>query len=132
MQPLDSPLFAGCSRRERQLIDQLGTVITAAADRTLVEEGRIGREFLVVLSGEVIVRRHDTELARLVPGEWLGELALLDPSHRRNASAVTTERSSVLVLGQAEFERLCRDVPRVGQRLRATALERTTTTLPPS
>ena len=90
------PLFAGVKRRRRQaaaLMDE----ITVPAGTTLTREGAHADEFFVVVDGEadVVTRRLSplqsndapTRVGTLGPGDFFGEIGLLDgPSGRRRSS----------------------------------------------
>ncbi|MGH8985977.1 MAG: cyclic nucleotide-binding domain-containing protein [Acidimicrobiia bacterium] len=98
----DVPLFGGLSRGDLQLVAQAGDQIRAEAGSELVTEGRVGREFFLILDGEATVRRDDSEVATLGPGEYFGELSLL---HRgpRSATVIANTDMTLFVLGQREF-----------------------------
>ena len=96
------PLFAGLSRDDLQQVAQAGDEIQAEAGRELVTEGRVGREFFLILDGDATVRRGGKEVAKLGPGQYFGELSLL---HRgpRSASVTADTDMTLFVLGQREF-----------------------------
>jgi CRP-like cAMP-binding protein len=93
--------------RERSAADIYGREFPAGA--VIFEEGDPGSRLFVIQSGAVrIVKRLGTRsvsLARLGPGEFFGEMALLD--HRpRSAAAVVDEAARILELDEASFDRL--------------------------
>ncbi|MDA1000007.1 MAG: cyclic nucleotide-binding domain-containing protein [bacterium] len=53
-------------------------------------EGDIGEEFYLIVSGEIIIRMGDRDVARLGPGQVFGEMAMLE-SAPRSASAIPGE-----------------------------------------
>jgi CRP-like cAMP-binding protein len=63
----------------------------------VVVQGAPAHAFYVVVDGEVIVHRDSSEVIRLGPGEWFGEVGLLD-NKPRNATVTTSVESSVLRL----------------------------------
>ena len=63
----------------------------------VVVQGAPAHAFYVVVDGEVVVHRDDTEVIRLGPGEWFGERGLLDHAPR-NATVTTAVDSNVLRL----------------------------------
>lgn len=63
----------------------------------VVVQGAPAHAFYVVVDGEVVVHRGDTEVIRLGPGEWFGERGLLDRAPR-NATVTTAVDSNVLRL----------------------------------
>jgi putative ABC transport system ATP-binding protein len=68
----------------------------------VVREGDIGHELYLVSDGEVRVERAGREIARLGPGEFFGELALMS-GEPRNASVIAADPLETYVLGEAEF-----------------------------
>jgi putative ABC transport system ATP-binding protein len=68
----------------------------------VVREGDIGHELYLVSDGEVRVERSGREIARLGPGEFFGELALMS-GEPRNASVIAEDPLETYVLGEAEF-----------------------------
>ena len=112
-------LFTDCRRADLARIDRLGVTLDLPAGRTLCRQGAAGEEFFVVLSGLVDVRTDSGTVARLHPGAWFGEVALLDGSPRR-ATVVTKTAVTVLVFGRREFKSLLAVVPGVRARLERT------------
>jgi CRP/FNR family transcriptional regulator, cyclic AMP receptor protein len=109
-------LFSACSRKELQLIAKRSTPATVAAGKTLITEGSAGREFFVIDSGTAVVRRGGRKLDTLGPGQWFGELALLDNAPR-NATVVAQTPMEVLVLTRPEFTGLLDEVPGLCRKL---------------
>ncbi len=68
----------------------------------VIREGDIGHELFLVSDGEVKVERDGAEVARLGPGEFFGELALMS-GERRNATVVAADALETYVLGEDEF-----------------------------
>ena len=74
-----------------------------AAGETIVREGEPGEEFFVISDGEVEVIRADHEVARLRPGDFFGEVALIS-GEPRNATIVAEGDVDTYVLGKTDFE----------------------------
>ena len=74
-----------------------------AAGETIVREGELGEEFFVISDGEVEVIRADHEVARLGPGDFFGEVALIS-GEPRNATVVAEGEVDTYVLGKTDFE----------------------------
>jgi putative ABC transport system ATP-binding protein len=68
----------------------------------VIREGDPGHELFLVSEGEVKVDRAGTEVARLGPGDFFGELALLS-GNPRNASVIATNPLETYVLGESDF-----------------------------
>jgi CRP/FNR family cyclic AMP-dependent transcriptional regulator len=103
---------------ERSAADIYGRDFPAGA--VIFEEGDPGSRIYVIQSGHVrIVKRtggRAITLARLGPGEFFGEMALLD-HQPRSASAVVDEAARILELDEAAFERIVADRGEVAMRL---------------
>lgn len=90
------------------------------AGTVLFEEGQPGDFMYVVASGEVEIRRNvgETEhvLARLPPGEFCGEMAILN-SRPRSATAVVAVDSRLIVIEGRTFEAMLRARPEIALRI---------------
>jgi CRP/FNR family transcriptional regulator, cyclic AMP receptor protein len=73
------------------------------ADRVIARQGEIGTGFFVVMEGAVRVVRDGEEIAVLGPGEFFGELSVLD-GKPRVAQVVTVEKTRCLALASWDFE----------------------------
>jgi CRP-like cAMP-binding protein len=87
------------------------------------KEGERGRELFIVLEGELEVRRGDRLIARRGPGDYVGEIALLD-ERPRTATVVATTPISLEVLSRREFSSLLANVPELSKQITATMAER--------
>jgi len=74
-----------------------------AAGETIIRKGDPGDEFFLVFDGEVEVIRADREVARLGPGDFFGEVALIS-GEPRNATVVAPKAADTYVLGKSDFE----------------------------
>src|SRR3954451_4115252 len=92
------PLFSACSKKELQTIARASDDIEVPKGKVLVQEGKPGHEFFLILDGSASVKRGKKEIAKLGKGQYFGELALLDRGPR-SASVVATSDLDVLVLG---------------------------------
>ena len=116
------PLFSACSRGDLKLVARHAVDVEVPANTVVVREGEKGDCFYVVVEGEAVVRRKsgrvNRKVAKLGPGGWFGELALLDPAPR-NASVITTQDSMLAALDVRVFRALLRDVPAMSEKLLA-------------
>ena len=74
-----------------------------AVGETIIHEGDPGEEFFLVSDGEVEVIRADHEVARLGPGNFFGEVALIS-GEPRNATVVAESEVDAYLLGKSDFE----------------------------
>jgi CRP/FNR family transcriptional regulator, cyclic AMP receptor protein len=83
------PLFADLDRRELQRISGWFKEREFKAGETVVEEGSGGAGFFLVEEGEARVSVHGEERGRIGPGDYFGEVALLDEGAR--TATITAE-----------------------------------------
>ena len=102
------PLFAAMRRKDLQAVERLADTVDLPAGKTLMRQGDNGNEMYVIASGSVGVVRNGKEVARLGPGETVGEMALLSEGPRL-ATVTTLEPSTVFVIGHREFHTLLAD-----------------------
>ena len=122
------PLFAGLSpERLRALaaVSWVGVVPAAAEILTEGEEVLDDEEGLYLLiSGDVEVRKGSTDgtdgrlLRRLGPGEFFGEMSLID-GHPRSASVFASSEVQYLALSRWDFHRQLRNDPEIALRVMA-------------
>jgi CRP/FNR family cyclic AMP-dependent transcriptional regulator len=110
------PLFSACSRKDLQIIARASDDVEVKPGRVLVEEGRAGHEFFLILDGSATVRRGNRKVATLGPGQYFGELSLLDRGPR-SATVVADTDMKLLVLGHREFLGVLDDVPGLANKI---------------
>ena len=109
-------LFRAQSGKELEAVGRAADAVDVAAGTTLVEEGSAGREFFIVLSGEVSVRVGGQEVAVLKEGEWFGELAIIDPAPR-DATVSAISPCELLVIDGRRFAPLLEEVPVLARKI---------------
>ena len=95
------PFFAGLSERDVAHIAGMFKERGFAAGETITMEGAGAAAFFVIDSGEVTVTIHERQIASLGPGDYFGEIALIDEGAR---SATVTATSDVKCLGLTYWE----------------------------
>ena len=106
------PLFARFGRNELEQVSRLVDEIDVPAGQELLSQGAFAQEFFVISDGSVRVERDGKVIRSLGPGDFLGEIALLDGG-KRTASATAEVPSRLLVLGHREFHSLLDKFPSV-------------------
>ena len=112
------PLFSACSRKDLGLVAKRAEDVKVDGGKVLVSEGAAGAEFFVIIEGTAKVARHGQEVAKLGPGTFFGDLALLDRAPR-NATITAETPMELVVLGQREFAALIDEVPGFAHKLLA-------------
>jgi CRP/FNR family transcriptional regulator, cyclic AMP receptor protein len=109
-------LFSTSSARDLRTIRRALEEVTVPPGRMLCEQGTIGREFFLIVTGQAAVRRNNRKVATLGPGQYFGEMALLD--RRPRSATVTSETEmTLLVLGQRQFNGILDAVPALSRKL---------------
>ena len=116
-------LFSACSKKELALLGKASDEVSVPAGKEVVTEGTPGHEFFLILDGKANVVRRGKKVASLGPGQYFGEMALLDKGPR-TASIVTETPSTLLVLGQREFSGVLDEVPALAHKLLTTMAAR--------
>jgi CRP-like cAMP-binding protein len=110
------PLLSACSRKELRQIAGLGTAIKVRDGEVLTEQGRSAREFFLVVDGTARCLVDGTVVASLGPGDYFGEMALLDRGPR-HATVIAEGPMDVLVLESREFWGLLDAAPSIAKKL---------------
>ena len=118
-----APLFENCSKQELQSIAKIADELDVREGKVLIREGERGREFFVIVSGEVEVRRKGRKMATLGPGSFVGEIALLSKIPR-SASVTATTPLDVLVITDRAFLDLLERMPALTVKVARTLAER--------
>ncbi|MGD0311771.1 MAG: cyclic nucleotide-binding domain-containing protein [Acidimicrobiales bacterium] len=116
-------LFSNCTNAELKKIRGSLDEVTVPAGKVLVEEGRIGLEFFLIVDGQAAVTRNGKKVAALGPGGHFGELALLD-RRPRSASVESETEMDLLVLSQRDFNNLLESVPTIARKMLAALANR--------
>jgi porphyrinogen peroxidase len=117
------PLFRSLDDAHLRRLTELGTDVHASDGEVLVRQGETGNEFFVVIAGNVVVEREGQRLVRLGPGDFLGEIALID-GRPRTATAVADGEVDLLVLDHQHFDTLLDEFPGVGRQVARTLVDR--------
>lgn len=107
------PLFEHISKKDLKSVASRLTPVDVGAGTTITEQGGGGRDFFVVIRGTAIVNRDGTDRARIRPGGFFGELALLIP-HARMATVTAETDMLIGVLRRSDFVALVNEFPSIG------------------
>lgn len=124
------PLFAGLSQKELEFLATRTDEVSVEAGRTLIEQGRPGDTFYLLLEGEARVQVDGRDRPPLHTGSFFGEISMLDRGPA-TATVVTTTPARLMVLSHAQFrdavkaneQLLNRVLSAMADRLRRDSLE---------
>ena len=105
-------LFAGVDQEGLNRIADRIRELDVPTDRVIARQGEIGTGFFVIAEGMVRVVRDGESLAELGPGDFFGELSVLD-GKPRNAQVVSTQPTVCLALASWDFEAVVAEQPSV-------------------
>ena len=111
-------LFSSLSREELERVARWTDELEVPAGRELAQEGSFAHEFFVIEDGAAAVTKDGERIAELGPGDFFGEIGLLE-TERRTASVVASTPMRLIVMFQREFKQMEREMPAVAERLRA-------------
>ena len=111
-------LFSRCSRAELKTVTRHVETVRLDPGIELTHQGDPGDAFYVILDGHARVTLDGDGVDTLGPGQYFGELALLDKAPR-NATVTALTGMEVVVLGQREFGGLIDEVPGFARKLLA-------------
>ena len=123
------PLFAKLGKRELQFLAGEVDEVSLKPGQTLITEGQPTEAFFILTSGNASVTRKGKPVARLGPGEFFGEIGMLD-NGPATATVITEGPGEAMVLSHSQFrdaikgnEQLAMQViAAMAERLRANAL----------
>jgi len=117
------PLFRDLSRKERERIARWTDEVEVPAGYHLVDQGRFPHEFFVIESGTVAVTKDGEHLADLGPGDFFGEIAIVEHERRTATVVATTPLTAIVMLGR-DFQTMADAMPHVAERIHAAIRER--------
>lgn len=123
-------LFSGAGEEGRTAVADCLVEAEFPAGHRIARQGEIETGFYMIVAGSASVVRDGEVLARLGPGDFFGELSLLD-RQPRVASVTADEPTTCLALASWDFEKLLESQPgvalavlrEVARRLRAVTVD---------
>lgn len=118
-----APLFEGLSRRELEELAKLADDLEVPAGKVLTRQGDTGREFFVLMEGEVEVERDGQSLGRRGAGDFIGEISLLEDIPRTATVTAATPIRLFVLTGQS-FRSVVEAQPEVENKVLRTLARR--------
>jgi CRP-like cAMP-binding protein len=116
-------LLEGCTRRQLRDVARIAQVREVAEGTVLTRKGERGDEFFLIVDGRARVLVSVRKRSRLGPGDFFGEMSLLDGGPR-SATVVAESAMRLLVIHRRDFARLMTDVPDLPRSLLAVLSRR--------
>jgi CRP/FNR family cyclic AMP-dependent transcriptional regulator len=116
-------LFESCSKRQLRSVAKIARVFDVTAETVLTRAGESGDEFFLIIDGTARVEVSAEKQVGLHPGEFFGEMSLLDGGPR-SATVVADTPVRLLVISRRHFSVLLKEVPGLTQTLLITLSRR--------
>lgn len=110
------PLFSDLSRKDLQRILDTAKETSHQEGESVITEGRGGVGFHLITDGKAKVVRRGRTVATLGPGEFFGEMALVDDAPR-SASVIAESDLGTMVISKWEFRPLVRSHPEIAWKM---------------
>ena len=117
-------LFAGLDKRERERVAQHADEVDVPAGKRLAREGDLAYEFFVIRDGTAEVDVGGEIKNTLGPGDFFGEIGVLEEQRVRVATVTATSPMSLVVMTGHDLRALGREMPEVVDKLRAACYDR--------
>jgi CRP-like cAMP-binding protein len=103
-------IFADCTRKQLKAVAAISRVVEVPTGTMLTRVGEPGEEFFFILDGAAMVDVTRRKRIRLGPGEFFGEMSLLD-GEPRSATVRAETDMRLLVILRRNFQSLLTEVP---------------------
>src|SRR5204863_1390506 len=117
------PLFKDIPDQELGEIATFADEVSVPEGKLLVEEGDYSYEFMAIEEGSAEVLRDGQHVADLGPGDFFGEMGLLEKD-RRSATVVAKTQMRLVTLTGWDLKRMEKSLPQAVQQIRATMEQR--------
>jgi CRP-like cAMP-binding protein len=107
-----APLLAGVEPEGIAMFAERVVEVEFPKDAVIARQGEVGTGFFLVASGSVRVVRDGQTIARIGPGDFFGELSVLD-GRPRVAQVIADEPTVCLALASWDFEAVIKEQPAV-------------------
>lgn len=110
------PLFSGLSKKELASLAGAVKEVSHREGDVLAREGDVGLGFFLIVEGTAKVTVNGRVRNRLGPGDWFGEISLLDEGPR-TATVVAESPMKLLGLTSWVFRRIVEENPGVAMKM---------------
>jgi CRP-like cAMP-binding protein len=110
------PLFRECIDEELRQIADISRIVEAPVGTTVTQMGTPGDSFFFIIDGQVSVQTPVGPGDRLTPGDFFGEMSLLD-GEPRSATVTAITDLRLLVIDRVHFWRLLTETPDLVRRI---------------
>lgn len=117
------PLFKDLDKKGLERLGRIARQRPFTTGDVIVKEGDEGVGFFLIVTGAISVTRGDQVLSALGPGDFFGEMALID-NFRRSATCTATEPTECIAMSRWDFDAELRANPDIAMELLVTMSRR--------
>ena len=117
------PLFKEIPDEELKEIATFADEVSVEEGRHLVDEGDYSYEFMAIEEGNAEVLREGQHVAELGPGDFFGEMGLLEKD-RRSATVISKSPMRIITLTGWDLKRMEKSMPQAVDQIRSTMEQR--------
>ena len=117
------PVLENCSKRQLRAISRIAAVLETPAGQVLARAGEPGDHFCFIIDGAARVEVPPQSHRRVGPGEFFGEMSLLDGGPR-SATVVADTPVRLLVVHRRDFWKLLKEAPGLTEQILVTLSQR--------
>lgn len=117
------PLFSHLNRKELALVARHCDEAEAEPGQVLAREGEVAREFMLIKDGTATVTKKGAVINHLGPGDFFGEIGLLETS-RRVATVTADTPMRLIVMFGPEFTLVDSEIPEIDRVIRKAIAKR--------
>ena len=111
-----TPLWSGLTKQDLRQVIKASKERDFESGHTVVTKGDPGDGFYLIFEGAAEVRSDGKTLSKLGPGQFFGEMSILD-NQPRSADVVTVEPSRILFLSALSFKTLIFANPKIALKM---------------
>jgi CRP-like cAMP-binding protein len=119
------PLFSMLPKKEVAKLAQQANELTFPAGAVITDVDRAGVSFGVIVDGQAAVSVHGQPVRALGPGDYFGEMALIDHSYHHRSAKITAETAlHCLMFAKWDFRPFAMDHPQTAWALLEMMVQR--------
>jgi cAMP-dependent protein kinase regulator len=119
----DVPFFSKLKKKELELVAKHADEVDVPVGKVLTKQGDLGDAFFVIEAGSAEVVRDGDRINELGPGDFFGEMALLEDD-RRNATVTAATPMELIVMTRSSFRSIDKTMPHVHTAVREAIEQR--------
>jgi len=109
-------LFSNLSQRHLGEIAKHADQVQVEKGRVLVQQGKIGWEFIFIVEGKARVEKDGKVIRQLSKGDFFGEISLID-GEPRTATVIAETNMTLLIVNKTSFDHLLDAIPGLQRKI---------------